>query len=412
MPQEFLASFAVDIDEGGVNRLQGILARNRELAEDLASAIDAARASMEGFIRSASQDLAELPFFRPGNPAGEAVGNAGTFAVDLDFGAAAKQLEAFLAGAKKQLRLSADGSGIVAAVSSAISRARSMLAGAGLKLTVKTETDRPGPAEGAGPVRYLSSGGRFSSPTKAEIAEDGNPEYVIPVTKKNEAVPLVRSLLAELPEDARNAVEPPPAGEKPPENPPPETGTRDAEPRRTETREPARPPAENRPESLLPEINIPDRKQKPTPAVPSFTAAVRPVPVAQPVPEAGRTAARLPLPAGTTQAGRRAPASSGPEKTAPPLSGTNREPAFFLPASGTEQAGHGFSSLLAALPEYLSAAPAAAIPPVTQNMTTSNISAPVNIRVEAAGADPEEIGKSIYNTAEQYLLRTLQGVNA
>ena len=56
--------------------------------------------------------------------------------------------------------------------------------------------------------------------------------------------------------------------------------------------------------------------------------------------------------------------------------------------------------------------PAAAIPPVTQNMTTSNISAPVNIRVEAAGADPEEIGKSIYNTAEQYLLRTLQGVNA
>ena len=30
MPQEFLASFAVDIDEGGVNRLQGILARNRE----------------------------------------------------------------------------------------------------------------------------------------------------------------------------------------------------------------------------------------------------------------------------------------------------------------------------------------------------------------------------------------------
>ena len=56
---------------------------------------------MEGFIRSASQDLAEFPFFRPGNPAGETIGNAGTFAVDLDFGAAAKQLEAFLAGAKK-----------------------------------------------------------------------------------------------------------------------------------------------------------------------------------------------------------------------------------------------------------------------------------------------------------------------
>ena len=177
-----------------------------------------------------------------------------------------------MAGAKKQLRLTADASGIVEAVSSAISRARSMLAGAGLKLTVKTETESPDLAEGAGPVRYLSTGGRFSSPTKAEIAEDGKPEYVIPASKPNEAVPLVRSLLSELPETARKT--------------------------------------------------------------------------------------------------------------------------------------------LAGLPDYLSAAPAAAYAPVTQNMTSNNVSAPVNIRVEAAAADPEEIGKSIYDTAEQYLLRTLQGVNA
>ena len=52
------------------------------------------------------------------------------------------------------------------------------------------------------------------------------------------------------------------------------------------------------------------------------------------------------------------------------------------------------------------------MPSVTQNVSNSNIQAPVNIRVEAASADPEAIGKSIYNTAEQYLLRTLQGVNA
>ena len=30
MPQEFLASFAVDIDEGGVNRLERILENNRD----------------------------------------------------------------------------------------------------------------------------------------------------------------------------------------------------------------------------------------------------------------------------------------------------------------------------------------------------------------------------------------------
>ena len=58
MPQEFLASFAVDIDEGGVNRLQTLLQQNRELAEQLAAAFDAARSSMEDFIRSASRALA------------------------------------------------------------------------------------------------------------------------------------------------------------------------------------------------------------------------------------------------------------------------------------------------------------------------------------------------------------------
>ena len=280
MPQEFLASFAVDIDEGGVNRLQRILQQNRELAEKLAAAFDAARASMEAFIRSASQDLAGLPFF-PGTDSAEALpptgsgngnGSSGTYAIDLNFDKAAKQLETFLAGAKQQLRLNADASGIVSAVSSAISQARSMLAGAGLKLTFKTETETPDMKDNAGPVRYLSTGGRFSTPTKAEIAEDGSPEYVIPAAKPNEAVPLVRSLLKELPETAKNT--------------------------------------------------------------------------------------------------------------------------------------------LAGLPDYLSAVPAAAYVPVTQNMTSNNVSAPVNIRVEAAGADPEEIGRSIYDTAEQYLLRTLQGVNA
>lgn len=278
MPQEFLASFAVDIDEGGVSRLERILTRNRELAEQLASAFDTARSSMEDFIRSATEDLAELPFFAQTTaPGGNPV--PGTFAIDLNFDNAVKQLETFLAGAKKQLRLTADGSGIVSAVSSAISRARSMLAGAGLKLTVKTVTESPDFSQSAGLVRYLSAGGRFSSPTKAEIAEDGKPEYVIPATKENEAIPLIRSLLAELSASAR--------------------------------------------ETLSEGMALPD--------------------------------------------------------------------------------GTG-AALLAAAP--------AAFSPVNQYLTSNNVSAPVNIRVEAAGANPEEIGKSIYNTAEQYLLRTLQEVNA
>ena len=140
MPQEFLASFAVEIDEAGVSRLERILENNRELARKLADAFDEAHGAMEGLIRPLTEDMEGiLPFPRP-EAAAETPGTAGNFPVGLDFAEAGKQLETFLAGAKKQLRLSADGSGIVSAVSAAISRARSMLAGAGLTLPVQVET--------------------------------------------------------------------------------------------------------------------------------------------------------------------------------------------------------------------------------------------------------------------------------
>lgn len=233
MPQEFLASFAVDIDEGGVNRLEQILENNRELAGKLADAFDEARAAMEGFIRPLAEDMEGiLPFPRP-ETAGGTAGAGGIFPVGLDFAEAGKQLETFLTGAKKQLRLSADGSGIVSAVSAAISRARSMLAGAGLTLPVRVET------YGAG------------------------------------------------------------------------------------------------------------------------------------------------IPAGTA-----------PEGGARP--------------GGTPAAPAGNAALFAGIPALFSGAADAAAPRVTQNTTTRNVSAPVNIRVEAASADPEAVGRSIYNTAEQHLLRTLR----
>ena len=237
MPQEFLASFAVEIDEGGVNRLERILENNRELAQKLADAFDEARNAMEGFIRPVTDAEGLLLFPRP-----EAAGGMpGAFPVGLDFAEAGKQLETFIAGAKKQLRLSADGSGIVSAVSTAISRARSMLAGAGLTLPVRVET------YGAG---------------------------------------------------------------------------------------------------------IP----------------------AQPAP-----AMYTPGPAGADT----------------PTGGNTAFPA--------ESAG-----LFSGIPALLAGAADAAAPRVTQNTTTRNVSAPVNIRVEAASADPEAVGRSIYNTAEQHLLRTLQ----
>ena len=46
--------------------------------------------------------------------------------------------------------------------------------------------------------------------------------------------------------------------------------------------------------------------------------------------------------------------------------------------------------------------------PVTNN-NSKTIQAPVSINVTAAGSNPEAVGRSVYNVAEQYLLRTLEG---
>ena len=47
--QEFLASFAVDIDEAGVTRLQKILADNKALADNVSAAFRAATKAMKEF---------------------------------------------------------------------------------------------------------------------------------------------------------------------------------------------------------------------------------------------------------------------------------------------------------------------------------------------------------------------------
>lgn len=48
-----------------------------------------------------------------------------------------------------------------------------------------------------------SVGGRFSSPTYVEVAEDGDEEYIIPIRKENRALPLIRQMMNELSPDAR-----------------------------------------------------------------------------------------------------------------------------------------------------------------------------------------------------------------
>ena len=307
MPQEFLASFAVDIDEAGVNRLQTILTQNRGLTDQLAAAFDNARSSMMSFIQAATEELSSLPFFSPGSSVEESFSTSGAFSIDLDFSRAAKQLETFMSGVKKQMKLNADASGIVSAASSALSQVRSMINSADLTLRVKEEVVGDSGGSGgtsgffsgfsASTVKMLSVGGRFTSPTHAEIAEDGDPEYVVPVKKESEAVPLVRSLLSELSASAR--------------------------------------------------------------------------------------------------------ASLG-DILSPNTSGV-----ILSEAQRSRRISSAVSGNLSSIPDIMTSA-AALSSPVIRQSNSSNVSAPVNIHVETAAADPEDVGRSIYDTAERYLLRTLE----
>ena len=129
------------------------------------------------------------------------------------------------------MRLTADASGIISAASDALSRIRAMFASANLVLRAKIETEGTPEDQSSRPSSSSSSkssslspvpasdlnarlasltkaatGGRFSSPTQAEIAEDGDPEYVVPVKKEKEAVPLIRGLLSELSASAKAAL--------------------------------------------------------------------------------------------------------------------------------------------------------------------------------------------------------------
>ena len=61
--QEFLASYAVDIDEQGVERLQSILEENRSLAVSLSKAFSQAYADLDSFVREAIVSIPSLARF-------------------------------------------------------------------------------------------------------------------------------------------------------------------------------------------------------------------------------------------------------------------------------------------------------------------------------------------------------------
>ncbi len=194
--QEFLASFAVEIDEAGVSRLQAVLEENRELADSLAAAFTAATSAIQSF----ADELGILPGFSAGGLVTEGMSGPDGLALGLDTSAAEADLASFIALAKTPLTLSANASGIVSAARSAYGTVKSIFSQP-IPITGKVETE--GGGDDGGSALKMSAGGRFSKPTDVQVAEDGDAEYIIPVKKENRAVPLLRQLLSELSPAAR-----------------------------------------------------------------------------------------------------------------------------------------------------------------------------------------------------------------
>lgn len=412
--QEFLASYAVDIDETGVARLQKILDDNRDKAKQVADAFSGADTAISRLFSSGFTSLAEnlrSLFFgaSSGEPASasrgtsassQAAGTAsaapsgtalssnlfsegmknlsdmktslqtyltttGTTAAGTDrnetgrrtgenasylssisaavsriaggatggegsggggpssgsglttggsIGSAsmAVNLDLTWANASSRFRLTADASGVVSAASSALDRIRSMFSSTTLNVKTKVGTDTDASKSGTNIRLPQSTGGRFSTPTDVQVAEDGDPEYIIPFKKEAIAVPLLKNLLSELSSQAR--------------------------------------------ESIL----------------------------------------------GASSCNPAASASTS-RSSAADLSNLPGAP---LSAHATSIPN--LSALSLSLTDALSAPTASAL---SVSQTTNNtVDAPVTINVTATGSDPESLGRSVYDIAQRYQLRTLKGV--
>ena len=205
--QEFLASFGVEIDETGLLRLQEALTKNRALADDLAGAFDRAQEAMKGFFDALSSMSMPALNFGSGGIAGEA-SHGLNIPFSLDMTKANRELNAFFKEAGKNLKLTADASGVVSAGRSALNSLRSLYSSTTLSVRANVQTSS---ASGGGinlnTMLKAATGGRFTRPQQVEIAEDGDPEYVIPVKKEGIAVPLLRQLIGELSASARESLQ-------------------------------------------------------------------------------------------------------------------------------------------------------------------------------------------------------------
>ena len=118
--QEFLASFGVEIDESGLDRLQKALRQNRALAEELAAAFDAARDAVSGFFEQLSASTLPTGELSPYQRLTELSEKGISFSLDLEVSGTEEKLDGFSLQAQALFEstwfpLNADASGVIAA---------------------------------------------------------------------------------------------------------------------------------------------------------------------------------------------------------------------------------------------------------------------------------------------------------
>ena len=185
--------------------------QNRELAENLASAFDRAREAVSNFFLQLTEENPLLEDFNPQARVTEE-GQSSSLPFSVDFTRANKELQGFVKEAQKELKISASAGGVVSAGTAALNSLKSLFSSTVIPLRVQVSEENtvtPSPEATSSPKLETSSplfaatGGRFTERRQIEIAEDGDPEYVIPVKKESLAVPLLRQVMGELSDSAR-----------------------------------------------------------------------------------------------------------------------------------------------------------------------------------------------------------------
>ena len=458
--QEFIASFAADVDESSVNRLEQVLKETKSLAEALASAFVSAKSALADFATEAAN--VELPWDQLLSSVGGETSDALTGAIEsfdgevklpvtLDLKAANQELKKFKSPENTLVRLTGDASGVVSAANTALASIKATYSGTTLSINAKIDAPagntgsagaggaaNAGATSGGSGLMRSSIGGRFTRSTVTEVAEDGQPEYIIPIQKEPIAVPLIRQMLSELSESAKESVRPAmeeKSSTKEVSVPSMASIAKSEENSSTNAAAaPAAVPAKEEIKldiaSLMPARTEENSVPGPAPApakedIKLDIASLLPAraeesSISNPEPVPAKEDIKLDIsslvPEKKDESIQKASVptfsslvSANEEAKTPNVNALSLRESILSSVDSLLSSREVKAPTLASLPSSLAAASASS---GGGSVPRANVSAPVNITINPASAQPEAIGQSVYNLAERYLLKTLKGVTA